>query len=465
MAGDPLDQLGVPAQQAAPAAADPLASLGTPAVAAPPANDGIMAKIGQAGQSLDDATTGVAKGFAKGIGDTTSGISHLLNKIPGVGETLAPSEGITALDQMDKTNGTSEGIGKGAENIAEFAMGDEALSGVAKASRLVSLAKKYPLIADTLNLATQHPWLAKIITEGGKGAVTGGVEGGVKGAQQDNAVGGAERGAAVGGAAGAAVGTVSGAIDALKSLRVNPFRKAMDVIKEVSASPAEAGEAVSQPIAQSGVNAVAPPVGNSFRSGIDVQTPYGQAKALYKTVDDAAKTDFKGLYDKLDNAQDEARLAAPGSPEEAKAQLNIKNTQDAIDDAKKVAAQSGVPDVDKTLAQADAKYAETQANKDLNSKFATHIRGNVSHGAPETFNIDSTIQMLEQMDKPNKYGISRLQQTSLGPKGAAALKQVFYDAKKAGAVAMNSRALRNKFLTYGIPGATGLLGLAYEATK
>ena len=152
-----------------------------------------------------DAAKGVATGFAKGVGDTVSGVSHLINKIPGVGETLAPSEGISALDKTDISNGTAEMAGKGLENIAEFAAGDEALEGLSKASKLVALAKKYPQIAEVLNMAKDHPLLAKMITSGGKAAAVGAAQGAIKGAQKDNAVTGAEAGAA-GGAVGGPLG-------------------------------------------------------------------------------------------------------------------------------------------------------------------------------------------------------------------------------------------------------------------
>jgi hypothetical protein len=209
-------------------------------------------------------------------------------------------------------------------------------------------------------------------------------------------------------------------------------------------------------------------VGPSLRSGIDVETPYADAKKLYGTVDDAARTDFKALYDKLDGAQDAARQALSGSPEEAKAQLAVKNAEDAITDAKKIAANSGVPDVDKTLAQADKKFTETQANKDFNSRWSKVISGNVAHGAPETIDVNQGIKVLEDMDKPNKYGLRRLQQTSLGPEGAKQLKQVLYDAQKAGEKAMSDRALRTKMGKYAawlIPTATGAAITGYELAK
>ena len=162
-----------------------------------------------------DARAGFGYGILKGAGDTVSGVAHLINKIPGIGETLAPSQGIGALDKMDTANTAAESVGKGVEGIGEFFAGDEALSGVMKAAKIVELADKYPLIARTLKLAKEHPVIAKILAEGAKGGTVGAAQGAVKGAQQGDTVGGAESGGAggaIGGAAGTAVGESVGAI-------------------------------------------------------------------------------------------------------------------------------------------------------------------------------------------------------------------------------------------------------------
>ena len=162
-----------------------------------------------------DARAGLGYGILKGAGDTVSGVAHMINKIPGIGETLAPKEGIGALDKMDQSNTTAESVGKGVEGIGEFFAGDEALSGIAKAAKIVELADKYPLIARTLKLAKEHPVLAKILTESAKGGAVGGAQGAVKGAQQGDTAGGAEAGAAggaIGGAAGTALGETAGGV-------------------------------------------------------------------------------------------------------------------------------------------------------------------------------------------------------------------------------------------------------------
>jgi len=177
-------------------------------------------------------------------------------------------------------------------------------------------------------------------------------------------------------------------------------------------------------------------------------------KALYKPIDDAAGTNIGELYDKLDAAKDRIRPTAPGSVEEAKAQTDIDKCQDAIDEAKHEAMfprqvpgkppVKPVANVDATLKAADAKFTETQANKDFAAKVLNRpgvVKGNIEHNSPESFDVDTTIDALESMDKPDKYGKSRLQQTSLGKDGAFKLKQAFYDAQKQGEKAVSRQRL------------------------
>jgi hypothetical protein len=187
-----------------------------------------------------------------------------------------------------------------------------------------------------------------------------------------------------------------------------------------------------------------------------VDRAFTEAKSLYKPIDDAAGTDFKGLYDKLDAAMEKERLTAPGSVDEAKALDDIKKTQDAIGDAKATAQKAGIPDVDKALSQADRKFTEAQANKDLNAKLFNNqsvVRGNLKYGTNETVNVDKAIDVLENLDKPNKYGVSRLRQTSLGEQGADKLLQDLYDAQKAGQKAVSRQQLLGKILKW-----TGISG-------
>jgi len=218
------------------------------------------------------------------------------------------------------------------------------------------------------------------------------------------------------------------------------------------------GEKVAQPQAQAALRTGAGSTDTSISlrkvMQPSVDKAFTESKSLYKPIDEAAGTDFRGLYDRLDAAMDRERLTAAGSPEQAKAELDIKNTQDAINDAKETVKKAGIPDVDKAMQQADTKFTEAQANKDLNAKLFNNqsvVKGNLKYGAPETIDVDRAIDALENLDKPNKYGASRLRQTSLGDAGTDKLLQDLYDAQRLGQKAVS----KQKFAKW----AGGLLGV------
>lgn len=455
----------VPDQQASSGGLPPGATLvsgNVPPPAAPPAPgttgvEGALNKIGEFG-------AGIVSGAVESMGQT-------IQALPWVGKKILSPDDMRLEREYFKPGSPAEQAGQTggaiAEPVLEFVLGDEALKGVA-------LAEKLGIASRIAKIAQDSPYIGKLLQHGVNAArmgTVGAAEATAKGATPSQAVTagiltgvGGEAIPAVGSTIEKAAPVTSAVADWMTKLK-NPFRGALD---NPTAPPAAMAEAAAQPVAQAGVKAAAPTVGASFRSGIDVDTPFKAAKQIYQTVDDAAKTDFKILYEKLDTAQDAARIAAPGSPEEAVAQRNIKATEDSIADHKAIAAKSGVPDVDKTLALADAKFAETQANKDFNTKFFGNqgvISGNVAHGVPETINVDKAIDAVENLDKPNKFGVSRLQQTSLGKDGAFKLKQYLYDAQKAGKTALDQRTLRNLILKISVPVATGALGLGYELTK
>lgn len=100
-----------------------------------------------------------AIGYGKGAGALVGDVSHIVNKIPVVGETLAPKEGVTALQEGSKPEGTAEKVGYGAEQISEFLAGDEALKSLSVAQRL-GVAEKLAKYAKT------SPRLAAILGHG-----------------------------------------------------------------------------------------------------------------------------------------------------------------------------------------------------------------------------------------------------------------------------------------------------------
>src|SRR6185312_2128517 len=54
-----------------------------------------------------DPRAGIGKGVLQGLGQTVGTVSGLLNKIPGIGETLAPKQGVTALESMSEPKTTA----------------------------------------------------------------------------------------------------------------------------------------------------------------------------------------------------------------------------------------------------------------------------------------------------------------------------------------------------------------------
>lgn len=110
-------------------------------------------------------------GVAKGAGQTVNTVSKILNKIPGVGETLAPQQGIAAAQKLETPQNAAEKVGVGAEGIAEFLAGDEAFAALGAAQKL-GIATKIAEYAKT------SPRLAAVLTHGIQAVRQGGVAGG-----------------------------------------------------------------------------------------------------------------------------------------------------------------------------------------------------------------------------------------------------------------------------------------------
>jgi len=106
-----------------------------------------------------DPRAGIGKGVLQGLGQTVGTVSGLLNKIPGIGETLAPSQGVSTLESMSTPKTTAEKVGVGAEGLLEFMAGDEALKGL-------SLAKRLGMATKIAEMAESHPFLSKLIQAG-----------------------------------------------------------------------------------------------------------------------------------------------------------------------------------------------------------------------------------------------------------------------------------------------------------
>jgi hypothetical protein len=398
-----------PAQNASAPTTDPFASIATPTPgAAPQTSASTTGWLDNPVNKINDTIGSVATGFAKGAGDTVSGVSHLLNKIPGVGETLAPSSGISKLDQMDIAHGTAEAAGKGLEGIAEWAAGDELLEGLSKGTRLVALAKKYPLINEVMGMAKDHPILAKIIA----GGTVGATEGGVKGAQQNQAV----KGALVGGASGAALGAVAGiAPSVVKAIPPNPFR---------SAARAFTGSDI-QPTLKAGINDVwgavaktegvaAPAVGTSVQDAGDqvADSILARSKANYKLIDDATGNRYSPLKTELDDANRAMRSVKSDAEEEAAA-IRVKGLEMRMEQLMDDAAdptKTANPISQATIDAAKSDFKKAQAIYDVSNQVQLSTKG-VRAGFPGAENSPEKVNFTGLQNRLNKLQNSgRLQQ-------------------------------------------------------
>lgn len=158
------------------------------------------------GSILGDVAIGALKGgvhVLSGIGgaalETAEGAKNVVNKVLPAGAQIPDIP-----EKFRQERNIGEQIGGGVEDIGEFLAGDAALEGLAKATKVVELADKYPIVAKTLKLAKDHPAIAKMITTTGniaKSAAIGGTQGAVKGAAEGKTAEEAE-GGAIGGALG-----------------------------------------------------------------------------------------------------------------------------------------------------------------------------------------------------------------------------------------------------------------------
>jgi hypothetical protein len=187
---------------------------GSPTAAGIDLSAGLVPRDGGASGSWDSSPTTVGSvvsdvgaGIAKGAGQTVNTVSKLLNKIPVVGETLAPSQGVSAAENMETPTNTAQKVGVGIEGLGEFLLGDEALKGLSLGDKLLSAGK----LAKTIE---GSPLLSKAVEIGMNALRTGTV-----GAGQALAHGASAGEAATTGAVAAGVGGVlETGVQAVKAL-------------------------------------------------------------------------------------------------------------------------------------------------------------------------------------------------------------------------------------------------------
>lgn len=187
---------------------------------------GLMNPNDQAGQQ---AWGDVGSGIFKGLGETAQGLynaadwtANAINRTLGTSEyhpqaELNPAAPPPSFEQVQRaklnniynlqSKNPAQSIGKGLETVGEFALGDEALSGLAKMATLPE-----PLLA----LIERYPKAARLLAATTKNAALGAAQGGLKASGSgegaaEGAISGAE-GGALGGAAGEALPMVASSL-------------------------------------------------------------------------------------------------------------------------------------------------------------------------------------------------------------------------------------------------------------
>jgi hypothetical protein len=270
--------------------------------------------------------------------------------------------------------------------------------------------------------------------------------------------------AAIKGAVGGGAKTVGELVDSATHF-FDPATKTINPIQQESPGilrQALSGEKVAQGPATSAVTQSA----NAAAEAANVAAPEGginsfegvgssvlkNAKGTYQQVDNAAGTNLKELYEKLDLAQDKARQALEGSPEEETALLNAQKVQWKINDAITSAKENSNVDVEGLLDSADTQWKQGSALKDLDTQvFRARASGATDTGMAQSVDPKKLLPRLQQMYKAGRLSeaigednaINLLQQTNqavkLGTK-AARIQKVALGAAGAGATAIGGAA-------------------------
>ena len=180
------------------------------------------------------------------------------------------------------------------------------------------------------------------------------------------------------------------------------------------------------------------------------------ADALYKPIDDAAGTDFKGLSKKLKDTNFKIRMST-NPTDEAAWEAKRTEIEDTITDAKQRAAEAGVPD--DQLAKADAQFKKMSALTDIEKKVFKNV--NVVDSTTGEVNINSAVKELQKLQDNTKYGSPRLEQ-AFGKDNT--LLEDMKAANRLGIKALKRQRLAKKLLKYSPYIGGGVVGL-WELTK
>jgi hypothetical protein len=439
--GQPANQLSQPS------------SIATPS--APPSPGSSF--FGNLGADTVEGLGNAYDGFSKGTAETALGIGHALRSIPGVGPIL----GENGLDMINASSaqgasqpvqGVGGALGYGADNVAEFILGDKALSGLAWSDKLLKASKAAKAVEDS-------PLLQNALRIGMAALKAGTVQGAIgltKTGDVNEAVG---------------QGVVAGGLAGLGST-VSTLYKAIRGATDVSA--------IQKPL-QDGIRSIVNDA--ATKAGI-TPAPSASIRDVVQNVSDSLKAKSQGLYSALDEAsggraqrfRDAARNVSDklseivGLDDDKEAELLKRQTE--IETAhqamlEELSAKGYDPNM---LKQADAVWKQQSALNDLSNSIrqsTTGLRPELAVTAkgatsPESVNPKTLFTKVNRLNDSRVNGagkVGRLAQ-AIGQDNANGLLQhidnAYVQAQRIAATNQRIQSIASK---------VGLGGLGYEAVK
>jgi hypothetical protein len=409
------------------------------------------AATGAAGISPNPLTAGVAKGTMETLHTLGAAAGHLMPT--SWRDKLGLPSSFTEPDYLQSSNG-AETAGKVAENIAEFAMGDEALKGLQISARL-GIASKLA------TMAKSSPYVARMLELG-----MNAVRGGFVTVPQQMAHGATPAQALKTGAEATALGAGTGAVIETASPLVGKAAKAVRDVIDTHAvqEPLQTGvrDILGNAAEDAGVTKSASP---SIRKVAEdtADAVYAKSKSQYAALDEATGGRFQRFKDRLDNIR-QGLNSLTGTEEDAVKEAKLlqaqHETEQAMQEAFEDAKKSGI--APRLVDEANANFKRSQALYDLDST----IKKTVSGGRPGVTSEQQLEKARELIDPKkflnrvnNLYDSGRLQD-ALGVKGA---DDMFNHALENSV--NHSQILRNQRIAKYAAGAVGLTAFGHGAVS
>jgi hypothetical protein len=402
---------------------------------------------------------GTFEGIGEGVFGTVAGASDLLDKATGMTPGAANSYLHVLAGDNETSHGAAQSIGRGAEDIGEFLLGDEALKGLSLSDRLLKTAKVAKVIEES-------PVLNRIVQAGVR-ALRGGT---VAGAQTAVKTGGNMPDtltAATTGAIGNAV--VPEAFDALKAVG-KALPDVLTTVRNVI-KPGVIQDAFQGQI-RDVVNDAAKELGVDTSNAASIRdvahevsdSLLKKARASYQALDEATGGRAQRFSDAIKAVQQKLRdLNGIATPDQEGAWIEkLNELTDSHNAVMELAKEAGLPA--DLLDTANATFKKSKAMVDLSKNIRASTEGlrpDLAIGAkspiPERVNTGKLFPRVQKL-----YDSGRLQD-ALGQSRTADLLRAINDSHAATQLAESWRGLAKKVGGYAAAGALPIGG--YELVR